>query len=107
MRSYRASGSDAPITLRFLRYKAETKPCGNWSKNVAKDAFNGSSPNFGCASQSNLAALVEDPLDLAKPREVDPADPARRATVLSKYRAGVSTGTVRTEEESGTVSDVE
>ena len=107
MRSYQASGSEAPITIRFVRFAAKTKPCGDWSRNVAFEPLNGSSPNFGCASQSNLATLVEDPLDLAKPRALDPADPARRVTVLGKYKAGEATGATRTDEESGNVSNVQ
>jgi pilus assembly protein CpaD len=46
---------------------------------------------FGCATQQNLAAMVNNPLDLMYPRGLTPADAARRTDVLSKYRTGNAT----------------
>jgi pilus assembly protein CpaD len=107
MRSYHASGSDAPITIRFVRYTASTRPCGDWSRSVAFEPNNSTTANFGCASQSNLAVMVVDPHDLVQPRDMDPADAQRRMEVIGKYRAGESTGSARSDDESGTVSEVE
>ena len=60
---------------------------------------------FGCAQIANLAAMVSDPADLLGARRVDPADTIRRAEVLTRYRAGESTATERTESEQGAVSN--
>jgi pilus assembly protein CpaD len=49
--------------------------------------------NFGCASQRNLAAMVDNPADLVQPRAETPAYTMRRTTVVEKYRAGTSTAT--------------
>lgn len=108
MNSYQADPTDeeAPITVQFKRYHAYTAPCGNWADDLASSPTNATSANFGCASQSNLAAMVEDPHDLMNPRQIDPTDPSRRSTVFEKYRAGEATGTIRSDDESGTVSDV-
>lgn len=108
MNSYQASAADdaAPITVQYKRYHAYTQSCGDWSDNLAYAPLNGTSKNFGCSAHSNLAALVEDPYDFVEPQDIDPADPSRRATVLSKYRAGVPTGTARSEDERGVVSDI-
>lgn len=106
---YRASGADsgAPLILSFKRYVAKPTACGDWSMSYAFDPSNRLPPNFGCATQNNLAAMVADPADLAGPRTMTPADAGRRNTVLEKYRAGESTATARTEQDSGAVSEVQ
>jgi pilus assembly protein CpaD len=108
MNSYQAAETDeaAPITVQYKRYHAYTRPCGNFTDNLATTPFNQTSANFGCASQSNLAAMVEDSRDLKTPRQLDPADPARRAAVFDSYRSGESSATERTEAESGAASEV-
>lgn len=89
-RGYKAGPNEpgAPVRLAFNRIAATTAPCGDWSKNVGFSGDNRNYPNFGCATQQNLAAMVENPLDLLYPRGVMPSDPNRRATVLEKYRQG-------------------
>lgn len=108
MNSYQAAAADeeAPITVLYKRYNAYTAECGRWDSNVALTPMNGTSKNFGCTTQANLAAMVADPHDLIAPRDIDPADPARRTAVFGKYREGVSTSTERSSDESGIVSDV-
>lgn len=108
MNAYQAGSTDdeAPITVLFKRYHAYAQDCENWRDDVAFTPMNATSRNFGCTSQSNLAALVEDPYDLSEPRGIDPTDAARRTTVFGNYRAGLPTRTQRTSDESGTVSDV-
>lgn len=105
---YRASGADAaaPLILSFKRYVALPTACGNWSQNYALDPTNGLTPNHGCATQNNLAAMVANPADLVAPRNMTPADAARRSTVLEKYRAGEATATARGDQDSGAVSEV-
>ncbi|MEQ8268507.1 MAG: CpaD family pilus assembly protein [Parvibaculum sp.] len=106
---YRASGSDtsAPLILSFKQYVARPTACGNWSGDYAFDPSNGLLPNHGCATQNNLAVMIADPADLIGPRTMTPADAERRDTVLEKYRAGESTATVRGDQDSGAVSEVE
>lgn len=108
MNSYQASATDdaAPITVQYKRYHAYTQSCGDWSDNLAVAPLNGTSKNFGCSTHSNLAALVEDPYDLVEPQDIDPADPSRRTNVFEKYRAGVPTGSTRSGDERGSVSEV-
>jgi pilus assembly protein CpaD len=105
-RSYRADEADtnAPVILSFTRYRAEASPCGDWSRNAAISWNNMPMANLGCATQHNLAAMVAEPRDLLTPRTMDPADAARRAIVLEKYRQGQPTATERGEDESGIVS---
>ncbi len=105
---YRPSGADGepPLILSYKRYVATPSPCGDWSLDYAKDPANGIPPNFGCASQNNLAVLVAEPADLVQPRTMTPSDVNRRATVFDKYRKGEITAAERSEDESGKVSEV-
>jgi len=86
-------GPDSPVLVSYTRSIAVTKPCGDWSVDMTGDGTNDQYPNFGCAAQNNLAAMVSNPLDLETPRSMTPSDPARRSTVFDKYRAGEPTVT--------------
>lgn len=103
-----ATSSDwSPIILSFTRYEASASPCGNWSESYTT-RFNGNpSPNWGCATQNNLAALVSEPADLIRPREMTPAYADRRTTVLENYRNGTDTATQVSDPSNGTVSDIQ
>ena len=92
------------VEIGFISYKAETKPCGDWSEDVASTRQNSPFPNLGCATQNNLAAMVADPRDLMGPQPMDPGDTQRRMTVLEKYRAGEPTPTVRIDAQESYVS---
>ena len=106
---YRASGANdkAPIVPSYRRYVANASECGNWTVDYAFNPRNVTSPNFGCATQNNFAAMVADPADLLGPRDMTPADAQRRGEVLERYRRGDITATERVEEESGAVSEVD
>lgn len=108
--TYRAAKGDesAPVTLSFISDAAVAAECGtDWSENMAFAPRNLPWPEFGCSSQHNLAAIVEDPRDLERPRSMDKQDALRRSDMLQKYRKGEPTFTKRTSnEDSGQVSDV-
>lgn len=106
--AYRASSAnaEAPLVLSYRRYVATASPCGNWSQDYAFTPDNARSPNFGCADQNNLAALVADPADLLGPREWDPAYAPRREQVIENYRMGENTESAESEQASGQVSEV-
>lgn len=106
--AYSASAGDssAPVILSFIRYVATTTECGIWDKNMGYTQRNLPWPNFGCAAQNNLAAMVVDPRDLVEPRGKGPTNADRRSVILEKYRQGEISSAQRTEEESGAISDV-
>ncbi len=64
----------APVTPGYLqpgqarvvitRSSARVPGCPDWSATSDMNYTNGTSPNFGCAVNSNLAAMVADPQDL-------------------------------------------
>jgi len=92
------------VKLTYIGYEAHAEPCGDWSSNVGYTAANKPTPNFGCATQHNLAAMVADPRDLATPKPLGPADAGRSLTVLEKYRKGEITVTAKAQEQSGAVT---
>ena len=62
--------------------------------------------NLGCASQHNLAAMVENPHDLVQPRGETPIYAGRRTTVLGKYHRGESTAAINPDAGKGKISNV-
>ena len=70
-RVYKAS-STAPVRISFISTYAATKPCGDWSKDLADTSDNTSYPNLGCAVQTNLAAMVANPDTLVVPKTPTP-----------------------------------
>lgn len=68
------AGYIAPGTARIVvtRSTASVPNCPNWSKTTDANYNSGTHPNFGCAVNSNLAAMVADPEDLVRGRESTP-----------------------------------
>lgn len=99
---------DAPhtVAIGFIRYRAVSPACGNWSENTAITYDNRQSPNFGCAVQHNIAAMIADPRDLAIPKPEDTEDAERRLTVLKKYEQGDTTGAKKSSDQSAAVSSI-
>jgi len=59
-----------------------------------RDFFENQPPwNFGCASQRNLAAMVDNPADLVQPRGETPVYEMRRTVVGGAYQQGKATVT--------------
>jgi pilus assembly protein CpaD len=104
-------GKLATVRLTYPRMTAEAGPCGLWPDDLANNdprthSENRPYWNLGCASQRNLAAMVENPSDLVQPRAEQPPYTARRTTVLDKYRKGEGTATTYPKEDQGKISDV-
>lgn len=91
--------ADAPLRVSYLRYVAEAPVCGYWPTNLANQRDNGNYPNFGCASQHNLAVSVANPADLIGPRTESDRPGERRDVVWDKYVSGKPTGAERSDDE--------
>ncbi len=76
------------LILSFTRFVATPSSCGIWTGLKGRDYGNLRSPNYGCATQNNLAALVADPRDLVEPADMTSADAQARIRVLRAYREG-------------------
>jgi len=95
VRPHRPSDPRKMATMKFHypRVTADAGPCGLWPYDLGptydrEHMENKEYWNLGCASQRNLAAMVENPSDLVQPRSETPAYTGRRTTVLDKYRKG-------------------
>jgi pilus assembly protein CpaD len=101
----------ATIKLVYPKITAEAGPCGLWPNDLGPAdfaAYDSNKPywNLGCATQRNLAAMVDNPADLVQPRGDTATYTARRSVMLDKYRKGESTATVYPNENKGKISDV-
>jgi pilus assembly protein CpaD len=105
-RVYRADPAEkvAPVRIAYNRITAHTEPCGAWNDQSSSNADNKHYDSFGCATQQNLAAVLDNPLDLLYPRGLSPADAARRAHVLEMYRKGQAFSSDNSQLTGGTVA---
>ena len=113
VRPYRSVDPNKLATMKLVYPKitAEAGPCGLWPHDLGPadfPAYDSNKPywNLGCATQRNLAAMVDNPADLVQPRGETPAYSARRTVVLDKYRKGESTATAYPNESKAKISDV-
>ena len=89
-----ANSNAAPVRISYVAITAMTNPCGEWPEDLQDNTFsNKNYHNFGCATQSNLAAQIANPMDLVTPRDMAPIDATRRSTVIGLYRQGSDTST--------------
>ena len=102
----------ATIRVNYPRITADAGPCGVWPEDLGPSIKNESylenRPyyNLGCATQRNLAAMVDNPSDLVQPRAETPAMTSRRNIAFDRYRKGQSTATVYPEADKAKLSDV-
>jgi pilus assembly protein CpaD len=101
-----SAGRGAPVIVTFDRKFAVTAECGDWSEDIAITGQNTKPPNYGCATQHNIAAIVANPEDFETPRTATPADPMRRYQVFVDYRKPKNNATSISSSETQTVSDV-
>jgi len=96
-----------PIRVSYGRYVAEGPQCGDWSTNISRSGDNLPYPNFGCAQQRNLAAMIVNPADLLGPRGMDARPAERRDVTWEKFRKGETTGAEKSDEEKVKVKGAE
>jgi pilus assembly protein CpaD len=101
----------ATIRLNYPKISAVAGPCGLWPDDIGPSIKNKgyfeNKPyyNFGCASQRNLASMVDNPSDLVQPSPETVAYTTRRTNSFEKYRKGTPTTTVYPEAEKAKLSD--
>jgi pilus assembly protein CpaD len=89
------AGTVQPGAVRVVvaRRRASVPGCPNWSAPSQPDWDNKTMSNYGCAVNSNLAAMVANPEDLLHGREGAAAADAVTATrAVDMYRAKPPTG---------------
>lgn len=94
-----------PMVLAYQSYEAIAPHCPPKSTvDFSNVDSNNQLPTLGCSVRTNLAAMIIDPGDLLGNRPLDEADLSRREVILEKFRAGESTASERSDQESGSVS---
>jgi pilus assembly protein CpaD len=99
------------IRVSYSKITAVAGPCGLWPEDVGPSMFdptyNENKPyfNFGCATQRNFAAMVDNPADLEQPRPEAPAYTERRSIAFERYRKGTATTTSYPEADKAKLSD--
>lgn len=87
-------GAAPPVRVSFVGLKAIVPTqCGQWPEDLASGSSvegwkNEPYANFGCATQSTIAAQVDDPRDFVQPRAVGPSDVAMRTRAIEAVRNG-------------------
>jgi len=80
------------IRLSFLKLQARVADrCGDWPDDLGpgtntKEWENRSYYNLGCANQQTLAAQIDDPRDLVRPRAEEPGDVQMRTRAIGDLR---------------------
>jgi len=97
------------IRITYPKMIAQAGPCGLWPEDIGpslnRDYFENQPPwNYGCATQRNLAAMVDNPADLVQPRSETPPNEMRRTTAIGKYQQGQSTATQYPNATAGRIS---
>jgi len=87
-------GEAPPVRVSFTGLKAVVPtPCGQWPEDLASGSSvegwkNEPYSNFGCATQSTIAAQVDDPRDFVQPRALGPSDVGMRTRAIEAVRNG-------------------
>ena len=96
----------APVRLSFSKLEARIATnCGDWPADLASGSTtkgweNRPYYNLGCSTQKALAAQVNDPRDLVRPRTEDPSDVQLRTRAIGNVRRGFDPGTFWTNRNS-------
>lgn len=79
------------IRLAYESLQAIPSECGDWSEDITRNPQAIPYPNFGCATQRNLAKMVAYPSDLLFPAAETPRSSERRTVASKKYIDGADT----------------
>lgn len=82
------AGQPAPGMIRIVmsRSMAHVPGCPNWSQQSTTNIDSRTSPNYGCATNGNVAAMVADPIDLVRGKSAGVSDPVTASQAIQKYR---------------------
>lgn len=80
------------IRVHVTRTVAQVPGCPDWSSRFQADPYNATSSNYGCAINSNLAAMVADPNDLIRGASAADSNTAAGVKAIKTYREKPPTG---------------
>jgi pilus assembly protein CpaD len=80
------------LRVTITRASARVPGCPNWDQKESSSDVNATSSNYGCATNSNLAAMVADPNDLIKGTGNTRTDPTAGTKPIRSFREKEPTG---------------
>jgi pilus assembly protein CpaD len=85
-RGKRQPAAETPlIRIAYRRPVAVLPECDKWGENVGRNEPRIPYPNFGCATQRNMALMIDNARDLQRPQDEDPRSSERRSVTWSSY----------------------
>jgi hypothetical protein len=87
---------ETPHKIQVSGGAAAVPGCPDWS-DAEMNAGEGQATNFGCATRSNLAAMIADPADLLHGQAAKGTDTVATIRALNVYRELIPTGTKEVE----------
>lgn len=85
--------SDPRVATVYVgRFAVIPPQCPDWRKPSSSDFTNTQSSNFGCATALAFGQMLADPGDLVRSEPMGPADAARAALAIERYRKGETPG---------------
>jgi pilus assembly protein CpaD len=84
------TGAIAPGAARIVvsRVKASVPNCPDWSGKLDPNFNNNGGANFGCAVNTNFAAMIANPADLVRGADDVSSDVATSSSAIRNYRSG-------------------
>lgn len=86
------SADGGVLKLSYNRREVVPPECGDWSEDLGVNHDRVHYPNFGCATQRNLALTVANPQDLQRPAREQPTSSERRSAGWTKYVSSGGSG---------------
>ena len=89
--------SPGAIRIVVTRMRADVRGCPDWSRDASNDISSHTSSNYGCAMNTNLAAMIARPEDLVRGSAVSETnDPASSFKAIDSYRKAIPSGASNT-----------
>ena len=88
------AGAIEPGSVRVIvsRTVAGVPNCPNWDRKSQPDFAGSTASNYGCATNSNLAAMMANPEDLVRGQTGRDQDPRTASKAIKSYRDAKPTG---------------
>ena len=80
------------VRIVISRASANVPGCPDWGTRSATDRSGRTGSNYGCATNSNMAAMVADPRDLVGGQARTSNDPRSASRAIEAYRARPANG---------------
>lgn len=79
------AGRSGALRLSYIKPVAVAPECGLWHRDVGFEPERVTYPQYGCATQRNLAGMIANARDLQRPQHEDPNSAERRSSLWTKY----------------------